>query len=284
MSRAWCPAAWPPLAKSSALPAQEERPPGRRLGPSLIITFLLAAAARLFLESLPGPCDSARPVLGRGSGRRADGWDAPGERWAGRAPYTARRARRALSPGCPGSLRPAARPAPLLPPYMASPSPGPRSMENLMTEFQPRQRMWPDLHLPGSRGPRGAGPGSPPPCRHPGGHSARSPPWPPTWDRPGTERLKVLPESQAGPAPQPGSPARPARGPFVAGRVSGAGHQGGAEPGGQLPAQLCHRLRSRPLLGEGCAEGQAGFGRVWARVLVCTRVPTHVRGRLASWE
>lgn len=57
----------------------------------------------------------------------------------------------AWSRGCLAASGPlSAPPTPFLPPCVASSSPK-RSMENLMSEFQSQQRMWPDLHLLGSR-------------------------------------------------------------------------------------------------------------------------------------
>ena len=123
----------------------------------------------------------------------------------------------AVSRGCLAASGPlSAPPTPLLPPCVASSSPK-QSMENLMSEFQPPQRMWPDLHLLGSRAePQGAGPGSP--CSgSPGGHPPFSPPWPPMRPWPsclwrshsGTGCPRCLLECpQAGPAPSstvPGS-------------------------------------------------------------------------------
>lgn len=65
--------------------------------------------------------------------------------------------------GQPGAL---GRPGPPTAPSRCCGSTPKQSMENLMSEFQLPQRMWPDLHLPERRGPRGLA-GSPPSLQGP---------------------------------------------------------------------------------------------------------------------
>ncbi|XP_032347954.1 atrophin-1-like [Camelus ferus] len=138
------------------------------LCPSLIITLACWPSHQAIFR-VPDPAHVTQPMLGQECRRMAEGHDALGTE-RGQARPGAQEGRpaepsflpRALSHGCPGRLQPSAPPACGSLPAAPGSSPRP-SMENLMSEFQPQQRMWPDLHLLGSqaRGPRGLGRVSP---------------------------------------------------------------------------------------------------------------------------